>query len=655
MIILAKHAGYCFGVRRAIQMAMENASPERPIYAAGPLIHNRHVIAELAEHGVVTAKRPEEIPAGATVIIRAHGVTPDVLRSLLEKNCVILDATCPYVAKIHRIVTNESGEGRTVLIFGKRGHPEVDGIAARCSEAVVVENEDELRENLQKIADRPVSVVCQTTFQKENCVKFVNIVKNTCKLPRIFDTICKATELRQSEAQFLAKRSDFAVVIGDPSSSNSRNLYALCRERCVQTQFIQDVSELDRSVLKESAQGFVTAGASTPDRIIKEVYWTMTDEIKTNSAESFEELLEQSLKTLHTGEKVTGVVTAINATDITVDLGVKQAGYIDFDQLSDDPNFVVADNIHVGDEIEATVIRVNDVEGWISLSKKRLDAVKNWEVLEAAVESKEPMEGVIIDQNKGGVVALVKGIRVFIPASQTGLPREASFDPLMKTTQKLRIMEVNTQRKRVVGSIKALANEARKEAQAKIWETIEVGKKYHGVVKSFTTYGAFVDIGGVDGMVHISELAWNRVKHPSDVLEIGQEVEVYVIALDPEKRKISLGYRKAEDNPWTKFINTYHVGDVASVKIVKFMPFGAFAEVLPGVDGLIHISQIADRRIGKPEEVLQIGQQVDAKIIGIDEEKQKISLSIRALLEPQAAPAEEPVEEEPEEETPSAE
>lgn len=341
---------------------------------------------------------------------------------------------------------------------------------------------------------------------------------------------------------------------------------------------------------------------------------------------------------------MTGVVTAINATDITVDLGVKQAGYIPTTELSDDPTYVVADNIHVGDEVEAFVVRVNDVEGWIMLSKKRLDAVKNWEVLEAAVESKEPMEGIIVDQNKGGVVALVKGIRVFIPASQTGLPREASFDSLMKTTQKLRITEVNTQRHRVVGSIKALLNESRKEAQAKIWETIEVGMKYQGVVKSFTSYGAFVDIGGVDGMVHISELSWGRVKHPSDVLSIGQEVEVYVIALDPEKKKISLGYRKAEDNPWTKFINTYHVNDVVNVKIVKFMPFGAFAEVLPGVDGLIHISQIADRRIGKPDEVLQIGQMVDAKIIGIDEEKKKISLSIRALLTGEEAPVQETVE-----------
>ncbi len=632
MITLAKHAGYCFGVRRAVQMAEENASLKEPLYAAGPLIHNRHAVEDLRKKGVITVDDPEAIPDGARVIIRAHGVPPEAYARLEEKGCIVLDATCPFVSRIHRIAEEESEKGRAVLIFGKLGHPEVVGIAARCKMPLIAETEADLQQILSIWAEKPLSVVCQTTFQKEICLKFVNIVKNTCNSPQIFDTICNATDLRQSEAQTLALRSDFAVVIGDPSSSNSQSLYRLCSAYCPNVQFIQDVCELDLTGLTQSTHAFVTAGASTPDRIIEEVYRNMTDEIKTTSAESFEELLEQSLKTLHTGEKVTGIVTAINATDITVDLGVKQAGYIPTTELSDDPTYVVADNIHVGDEVEAFVVRVNDVEGWIMLSKKRLDAVKNWEVLEAAVESKETMEGIIVDQNKGGVVALVKGIRVFIPASQTGLPREASFDSMMKTTQKLRITEVNTQRHRVVGSIKALLNESRKEAQAKIWETIEVGTKYQGVVKSFTSYGAFVDIGGVDGMVHISELSWGRVKHPSDVLTIGQEVEVYVIALDPEKKKISLGYRKSEDNPWAKFISTYNVNDVANVKIVKFMPFGAFAEVLPGVDGLVHISQIADRRIGKPEEVLQIGQMVDAKIIGIDEDKKKISLSIRALL-----------------------
>ena len=359
----------------------------------------------------------------------------------------------------------------------------------------------------------------------------------------------------------------------------------------------------------------------------------MSEEIKNTGAESFEELLEQSLKTLHNGEKVTGIVTKINSTDVSVDLGVKQAGYIPFVELSDDPNYDVAANIKVGDEVEAFVVRVNDVEGYVMLSKKRLDAVKNWEKLEALVESKEVVSGTIVEQNKGGVVATVMGIRVFIPASQTGMPRGAEFESMLKTEQKLRITEINRQRRRVVGSIREAASEARREASQKIWETIAVGNVYQGIVKSFTSYGAFVDIGGVDGMVHISELSWNHIKHPSEVLTIGQEVEVNVIGLDTEKKKISLGYRKDCENPWNKFMDTYSVGDVANVKIVKFMPFGAFAQILPGVDGLIHISQIADRRIGKPEDVLAEGQEVQVKITEVDAENKRISLSIRALLE----------------------
>ncbi len=638
MVTLAEKAGYCFGVRRAVETALQEADKRSaPIYAAGPLIHNQFVIDMLQEQGVVTKENLNDIPDGSDVILRAHGLPAADIEALRARGCTLIDATCPFVSKIHRIVAEESGKGRTILIFGKANHPEVVGIASRCDQPYIVETEDELQNFLSEHAEEKISVVCQTTFSKKKYEFLINIVKNTCKVVHIFGTICSATDERQSEAMAFAARSDFVVVIGDPSSSNSKNLYVLCKELCPNTCFIQEASQLDAYDYSKAKKIFITAGASTPDQIIKEVNRKMTDEIKNTNTESFEELLEQSLKTLHTGEKVTGVVTQINTTDITVDLGVKQAGYIPMGELSDDPKFNVAEEIKVGDEVEAFVVRVNDVEGWIMLSKKRLDAVKNWEKLEQAVESKEALEGTIVDQNKGGIVANVLGIRVFIPASQTGLPREASFDGMMKTTQKIRITEVNRQRRRVVGSIKALQAEARKEAQAKLWETIEVGSEYHGVVKSFTSYGAFIDIGGVDGMVHISELAWNRVKHPSDVLTIGQEVDVYVIALDVEKKKISLGYRKTEDNPWNKFMSTYQEGDVATVKVVKFMPFGAFAEVMPGVDGLIHISQIADRRIGKPEEVLSVGQEVEAKITGIDTEKQKISLSIRALLA--AAPA----------------
>ena len=643
-VVVGEKAGYCYGVRRAVEMAMRESQLPGRLYTAGSIIHNKQVVAELARRGVQAVASAAEVTEPGRVIIRAHGLSPEEMAAYEQKGCRLIDATCPNVAGIHRIVAEQHAAGRRILIIGKHGHPEVAGIAARAGkDALVVETEQELDELCKNRQDCPMAVVVQTTFQRKIYDLFVNKLKNTCHDHLFFDTICKATDERQSEAGRYASKSDAVIVVGDRQSSNTTSLYELCRAVCPRTIQVESADEIDLDTLRGAGSLFITAGASTPDLIIKEVSNKMTDEIKTNENESFEELLEQSLKTLHTGEKVKGVITQINNTDIHVDLGVKQAGYIPMTELSDDPEYVIADNIHIGDEIEAYVMRVNDVEGLVMLSKKRLDAVKNWERLEQAVESKEPLTGTIVDQNKGGVVAMVLGIRVFIPASQTGLPREASFDPLIKTTQKIRITEVNRQRRRVVGSIKALLAEQRREAAAKIWETIAVGNKYTGTVKSFTSYGAFVDIGGVDGMIHISELSWSRVKHPSDVLQLGQQVEVFVIALDPEKKKISLGYRLPSDNPWTKFEAAYKVGDVAKVKIVKFMPFGAFAEVMPGVDGLIHISQIADRRIGRPEEVLTIGETVDAKIIDIDNEKQKISLSIRALFDPtqQAAPAQE--------------
>ena len=365
----------------------------------------------------------------------------------------------------------------------------------------------------------------------------------------------------------------------------------------------------------------------------------MTEEIKTMEGnESFEEMLEKSFKTLNTGDKVTCVVTAIGATEVQVDVGCKQAGYIPVSELSSDPDVKPEDVVKVGDEIEAYVVRVNDVEGYATLSKKRLDAVKLWEDIETAVENKTVLEGVVTEENKGGIVVSVKGVRVFVPASQTGLGKDVPMTELVGQKVRLKITEVNG-RRRIVGSIRAIAQKERRERAEKIWNEIEVGKHYNGVVKSLTSYGAFVDIGGIDGMVHVSELSWSRISKPADVVAVGDELEVYVISFDKEKRKISLGYKDPNANPWVMFKNACEVGSVVSVKIVKLMPFGAFAEVMPGVDGLIHISQIANRRIGKPEDELSVGQVVDAKITNIDDEKQKISLSIRALSEPEKVEA----------------
>ena len=370
--------------------------------------------------------------------------------------------------------------------------------------------------------------------------------------------------------------------------------------------------------------------------------------------ENFAELLEQSIKTLNTGDKVLGIVTGIGATEVQIDLGTKHAGYIPYDEVSADPSVKPEDVLKVGDEIEVFVVRVNDQEGVCQVSRKKLEGMKVWDDMATWCEEKTTVEGTITEENKGGLVATVKGIRVFIPASQSGVAKGGDMTGLVGKTTELKITEVNRARRRVIGSIRAVSSESRKAAQEKIWSEIEVGAKYHGTVKSLTSYGAFVDIGGVDGMVHVSELSWNRIKTPADVISVGDEIDVYVISFDAEKRKISLGYKTAEMNPWNKFMTAYNVGDVVDAKIVKLMTFGAFAEIIPGVDGLIHISQIANKRIGKPEDVLSEGQEVQVKITEIDAENKRISLSIRALLEPETEEAAEEVAEEATETTEEA-
>lgn len=633
-VTVAKTAGFCFGVRRAVELAERQAGENGTIYAYGEIIHNMHEIRRLEKCGVRTAQTLEEIPDGARVLIRAHGVPRAVYRTLAEKNCEVYDATCPFVQKIHRIADEESRAGRLVVILGSAGHPEVVGIQGWCGESVVLDGEEQARAfaGRPENAARPVSVVAQTTVNRAIWNISVGLIKKRCTNLKIFDTICKATDERQSEARLLAGASDQMIVIGDKKSSNTKRLYEISRSLCSNVLYIEDATELTTQEFCRDGRVGITAGASTPAWIIKEVSNMMSEETKIENGEDFAAMLEESFKTLNTGEKVTGTVVAVSTTDVQVDLGVKHTAYIPLGELSDDPNYDVAANVHPGDEIEAVVVRVNDGEGTVTLSKKRVDQLKGWETVEKAYEEHTVVEGTIVEENRGGVVATAFGVRVFIPASQTGVPKDQPMSQLVKTKQSFYITEINRQRKRVVGSIRQIQQEARKAAAEQIWSTIEVGNEYEGTVKSLTSYGAFVDIGGVDGMVHISELSWGRIKHPSEVVNVGDKVKVFVIGLDKENRKISLGYKREEDNPWNVFKSKYGVGDVAEVKILKFMPFGAFAEIVPGVDGLIHISQIADHRIAKPEDVLEVGQQVEAKIIDINDEKKKVSLSIRALL-----------------------
>ncbi len=652
---VAKTAGFCFGVNRAVELVEQAVKTGQRVSTLGPIIHNRHCVARFEKMGVRVIDTPEQAVSGETVVIRSHGVTKDVCDRLEAVGANIVDATCPFVKRIHNIIRDAEAEGRLPVIIGTRAHPEVEGIAGWCGHCEIFESPQELENwvNSGKIhRNLPICMVCQTTsteFLWKMCVK---IAKKQFTNLKIFDTICKATESRQAEAADLSKICQAMVVVGDTHSSNTGRLAMICREHCDAVVLVDNAAELDPAFFRGVADVGVTAGASTPAWIIKEVNKTMSEitNVEAVQEENFAELLEQSIKTLNTGDKVTGIVTGIGTTEIQIDLGTKHAGYIPYDEVSADPSVKPEDILHIGDEIEVFVVRVNDQEGTCQLSKKKLDGMKIWDDMATYVEEKTVIEGVITEENKGGLVANVKGVRVFIPASQSGIAKGGDMAGQVGKTVQLKITEVNRPRRRVIGSIRAVTSEIRKAAQEKIWNEIEVGAKYHGTVKSLTSYGAFVDIGGVDGMVHVSELSWNRIKNPAEVVSVGDEIDVYVISFDTEKHKISLGYKTSEMNPWNQFMTNYNIGDVVDAKIVKLMTFGAFAEIIPGVDGLIHISQIADRRIGKPEDVLAEGQEVQVKITDVDAENKRISLSIRALLE--KAPEEEaPVEEAEEVET----
>ncbi len=635
-LMLARSAGFCYGVRRAVELAEEKAAQGTLCVMLGPIIHNRDVVDRLAAQGIRSVERPEDVPDGYGVIIRSHGESRAVHEDFARRGVPVFDATCPNVTHIHKIVSEAERQGRQPVIVGAPDHPEVLAIAGWCKAPVVVSGAKDLEKWLEygeKRNDLPLTFVSQTTSTQkiwENCVKKA---KKLCTNAEFFDTICGATFRRQEEARQLAAKCGLMVVVGDRQSSNTKRLGEICRESCPHVLLVERAEDIDLNRLPQADMVGITAGASTPAWIIKEVIDKMSEEIL-EMDKSFQEMLEESFKILNNGDKVTGTVVAITPTEVQVELGIKYPGYIALTELSDDPTVKPEDIVKVGDEIESIVMQVSDRDCLVKLSKRRLDINKGWEEIEAARESENVLEGFVTEDNKGGVVVSVKGVRVFVPASQTGLPRETPMSELLKQKVRLVITEVNRARRRVVGSISRVTRAERAAAAEKVWAEIEDGKRYTGTVKSLTSYGAFVDIGGVDGMVHISELSWSRIKHPSEVVKVGDTVDVYVISADKEKKKISLGMKDHSQDPWTVFTTTYQVGDTANVRVVKLMTFGAFAEVVPGVDGLIHISQLADHRVEKPGDVVAEGDKVDVKITDVDMENKKISLSIRALLEP---------------------
>lgn len=651
-ITLAKTAGFCFGVDRAVNMVYSLSEKQR-VCTLGPIIHNSEMVRELEQKGVIIANTPKEVPSGYTVVIRSHGVPQSVYDEIHSLNLNYFDATCPFVSKIHKTVAKAGRENSVVLIIGDKNHPEVKGIEGHCcGEFFAVKNHieaEKLIETTPRLKTNPLTVVAQTTFDVSEWKKSLKVIKKLCTNAVIFDTICNATAERQEEARILAERSDLMIVIGDKTSSNTCKLYDICSRVCKNTYLVETYKELKDIDLSSACNIGVTAGASAPARIIKEVLDTMAENQVNSSEEQeqdFASMLEEHMQSFNTDGRVKGVVERITPNEIFVDVGRKQAGVVKLSELTDDPNAKIEDLVKVGDTLDLLIMRTNDQEGTIMLSKKRVDAQKGWDVIKEALESKEVLTGVVTEINNGGVIAVTNGVKVFIPASQATASRNESTEGLLKKEVSFRIIDVNDRRRRAVGSIRSVLNEEKNKAREEFWKNCEVGKTYTGTVKSLTSYGAFVDIGGVDGMIHISELSWNRIKHPSEVVNVGDTVEVYVKDIDTEKHNISLGYKKAEDNPWEILKNNYPEGSVVEVEIVGLTQFGAFAKIIPGIDGLIHISQIADRRIEKPQDELSIGQKVMAKITAIDFDKKRVSLSIRALLQDNNDDAEEAAENE---------
>ena len=661
-ITVAETAGFCFGVDRAVRSVYDLLDKGAKVCTLGPIIHNPQLVSDLESRGVRIVGHPEDVKTGETLVIRSHGVGRDVYERADKIGADVYDATCPFVAKIHKIVGEHSADGYTVLIAGDPNHSEVIGITGHCvGEFFVFSSPEELEKlftSNPNLAKKPLCAVSQTTFNKKKWGFCQEILKKVCTNPKIFDTICNATSIRQTEAAELSLKNDVMVVIGGRHSSNTSKLYDVCRSGCDRTVLIETAAELSADVFKGCRSVGVVAGASTPAGIIKEVIQTMSEimqpvdeqvmEEKETVQKTFEEMtdeeaLEASLSGLTGEQKVRGVVLAVDSSELQVDIGRGLAGYVTASEYSLDPNVNLTEEVKVGDELDLIIMKVSDPDGTVMLSKRRYDAIAGWDNIVAAKDSGEILTGVIKDVVKGGVVAYVNNVRVFIPASQATASRNDSLEDLKGTEASFRIIEIGRGR-RAVGSIRSVLRDERKAAEEKVWAEIAEGDRITGVVKSLTSYGAFVDIGGVDGMVHISELSWTRIKNPSEVVNVGDTVEVYVKALDREKKKISLGYRKAEDNPWTIFANNYNVGDNVMVTIVSMTTYGAFARIIPGIDGLIHISQIANKHITKPQDELTVGQEVEAKITAVDFERKRVSLSIRVLLE-DAEPAQAAVEE----------
>ncbi|KAE9629853.1 bifunctional 4-hydroxy-3-methylbut-2-enyl diphosphate reductase/30S ribosomal protein S1 [Defluviitalea raffinosedens] len=623
-IIVAHTAGFCFGVNRAVDSVYKNIG-QQPLYTYGPIIHNPQVVGELREKNVIPVNSLDEVEEG-TIIIRSHGVSKDVYDTINRKGLTYIDSTCPYVKRIHKIVDEYSKKGYQVMIVGDREHPEVQGISGWSNgETIIVEKTEDL-EGLNLSKTKPICLVSQTTYREDRFESILKALKDHQYEVEGFNTICKATSDRQQEAVKIAKMVDKMIVIGGRDSSNTKKLYEICKKFCKETYHIETLEDLELNKFNSNDKIGITAGASTPARIIKEVITAMND-LENHGNESFEELLNQSFVTLRSGQIVKGTVIHVTDSEVSVNLGYKSDGIISKSEISNDSSLSPKDVVKLGDEIDVYVLRVNDSEGIVELSKKRVDAQKGWETVKKAYEEGTILTGKVVEVVNGGVIAISHEVRVFIPASLLGSKYNKDLNQLIGKDIEFKVSKIDAKRKRVVGDHKQIYMEEFKKKKEEIFNSLEVGQKVEGTVRNITNFGAFIDLGGIDGLIHISQMSWKKIQHPEEVLKVGQEVEATVLKIDKDKEKISLTLKDEKSNPWFKIEEKYPVGSIVKGKVVRMVPFGAFVELEPGVDGLVHISQIANKHVVKPEDELKLGEVIDVKVLEINKDEKKISLS----------------------------
>ena len=639
-IKVAKTAGFCFGVKRAVELVEQQAALGKKVYTYGPIIHNEEVTEELAKKGVQIVSDREEWDAAekGTLIIRSHGVSKKEFEEMQASGHEILDATCPFVKKIHRIVEEQSNNGRQIIVIGTESHPEVQGIIGWCSGPVsVVENYSDA-EKLEENPGKKVCVVAQTTFNSKKFQDLVEIIEKKRYDILVLSTICSATEERQKETRLLAQESEAMIVIGGLHSSNTRKLYEISKQQCVNTYFIQKLSDLDLRLFKSFRSVGITAGASTPNNIIEEVHTSMSDL-------SFEQLLEESFKTIHNGEVVEGTVIRVKEDEIVLNIGYKADGIITRSEYTNTPNVDLTEIVKEGDKMQAKVLKVNDGEGQVLLTYKRLAAEKGSKRLEEAFNNKEVLTATVSAVLDGGLSVVVDETRVFIPASLVSDSYEKDLSKYKDQEIEFVISEFNPKRRRIIGDRKQLLVAKKAELQKELFAKIQVGDVVEGTVKNVTDFGVFIDLGGVDGLLHISEMSWGRVENPKKVFKAGDAVRAFIKDIAGEKVALSLKF--ADQNPWANAEEDFAVGNVVTGKVARMTDFGAFVELVPGVDALLHVSQISRNHVEKPADVLKIVQEVTAKIVDFNIADKKISLSIKALEAPvqEEAPVEEaPVE-----------